>query len=693
MVAGVGGVFVALNAVPVPEINREIQATSFICLSDVADGECEASNARALISAGGSRRIYTPLDEMSPNIINAVIAAEDRSFFTHNGVDLWGITRAAYRSVAGSASRQGGSTITQQYVKMVYLSNEGTLKRKFDEAAIAMKIEREMSKKEILEAYLNEAPFGRGAIGVEAASISYFNKDSASLTIGEAAYLAGLLRAPSYADEPTNPEKPNENAEATRRRRTVLAGMLAMNYIDQSEYDEFNELSFDDYVLASAPSTTGIEVSGNFKGMGGEYIVEWVRSQLVDANAPTFVGEQKLFGGGIKVYLEIDPEMQYLAQVATQAQLDKVPGPSAAMMAVDEAGRIKAMIGGQNYAASTLNLALGRAGGGSGRQPGSTMKPVALAAYVAAGKSIKSEFWGPPLITVPDPASGVPLEFKNYDDADLQRGTIEKMTWQSANTVYIQLMQRIGPDAFGQMAAKLGIVAPQKREVGAVLGTSEASLLEMTVAYATLGNHGERIAPHIIRRIENGQGEVLYDVANDTRFTPEQAIDAGVADTVAGVLTGSIHSGTGANAKITKPAAGKTGTTSDNKDAWFAGFSCRLTAVFWMGYPNVDPATGSIPAMVDPAGKTVTGGGYPARMWQLFMEGATKNRSDCDIEKPDFGTTVDPIDETYAPTTTTIPPDPNLVVPGGEVVPGAEGGATTTVPAAPTTTAAPPPPE
>ncbi len=674
MIAAIGGGFMALNAVEVPEIDREVKNTSFVCLADVPDGECTAATAKAQFSAGGSHRIYVPLDDISPNLINAVIAAEDRSFFKHNGVDAWGIIRAAYRQVAGSASRQGGSTITQQYVKMVYLTNEGTFERKFNEAAIALKIEREMTKAEILEAYLNEAPFGRGAIGIEAAARSYFAKDAASLTVTESAYLAGLLRAPSYADEPTNPDKPKENKEATRRRHTVLVAMHEMGYITGEQLAEGDAQPFEDHVTASAPSQTGKTIASDFRDMGGEYILEWVRQLLVEKEGPTNVGQSALFGGGLKVYLEIDPTLQFAAFLSTQAGLNEYPGPAAAMMSVDDEGRIKAMIGGQNFATSEVNLALGQAGGGSGRQPGSTMKPVALAAYVAAGNSIKSEFWAPPTIEYLKANGELEWKVSNYEGKDLGKLTVEAATWYSSNTVYAQMMKKIGIESFSNMAKSLGIMAEQKRELGAVLGTTDTSVLEMTVAFATLGNHGERRQPHIIRRIESASGEVLYDAANDGTLAPVQAIDAAVADTVAGVLTGSVHSGTGANAKLSKPAAGKTGTTDDNKDAWFAGFSCGITAVVWMGFADVDENAGAIPAMVDTNGKPVTGGGYPARMWQKYMENAIKGRDDCAINKVDVGTIIDPIDEQYGPTTTTtIPPAPL-----------AEGSTT-----APTTAAAP----
>ena len=210
-VGTVGAGFVALNSVKIPEATRAIKTTSFVCTAEVADGQCTPSKSVAQFAQGGNNRVLVDLGEISGNLINAVVAAEDRSFFSHGGVDPWGIARALYRDLRGSASRQGGSTLTQQYVKQVYLTADRTPQRKLKEAAIAIKLERKLTKQQILERYLNEVPLGRGAIGVEAAARAYFDKDASELDIAESAYLAGLIRAPKYADDPTDPAKPQEN--------------------------------------------------------------------------------------------------------------------------------------------------------------------------------------------------------------------------------------------------------------------------------------------------------------------------------------------------------------------------------------------------------------------------------------------------------------------------------------------------
>ena len=343
-VASVGVGFVALNSVRIPDPTRTVKTTSFVCLADVADGQCSPSNSVAQFSAGGNNRVIIDIGDMSGNLINAVVAAEDRSFFTHGGVDPWGIARALYRDLRGSASRQGGSTITQQYVKSVYLTADRTPERKLKEAAIAIKLERKLTKTEILERYLNEVPLGRGAIGIEAASRAYFDKDAADLTVSESAFIAGLIRAPRYADDPSDPSKPAENKEATRRRQTVIDAMLEEKYITKEQAEAAAAEPLDQLVLQTPPTTTGPIVKKTFADVGGKYITEWTRQQL---KAMPNVGETKLLEQGLKVYLTVDPRLQAAAQLSTASVLNQPDDPSSAMVSIDDNGRIVALIGGR----------------------------------------------------------------------------------------------------------------------------------------------------------------------------------------------------------------------------------------------------------------------------------------------------------------------------------------------------------
>ncbi len=680
-VASVGVGFVALNSVKIPDPTRTVKTTSFVCLADVADGQCSPSNSVAQFSAGGNNRVIIDIGDMSGNLINAVVAAEDRSFFTHGGVDPWGIARALYRDLRGSASRQGGSTITQQYVKSVYLTADRTPERKLKEAAIAIKLERKLTKPEILERYLNEVPLGRGAIGIEAASRAYFDKDAADLTVSESAFIAGLIRAPRYADDPSDPSKPEENKEATRRRQTVIDAMLEEKYITKEQAEAAAAEPLDQLVLQTPPTTTGPIVKKTFADVGGKYITEWTRQQL---KAMPNVGETKLLEQGLKVYLTVDPRLQAAAQLSTASVLNQPDDPSSAMVSIDDNGRIVALIGGQNFDASEVNYALGKAGGGSGRGPGSTFKTIALAEYVNEGFSVKSEKWAPPAWIFPEINNGEPWVIRNYEEKDLGKLTVEQATWQSANTVFAQIMLEITPERFVEMARKLGITGNVPKEPSAVLGSGEVSVLDMATAYSTLSNRGTRKPPYIIRRVEAADGTVLYDVGTDPEKQPTpDVIPPAVADTVNSTLAGVINNplGTGYRARLKTKAVGKTGTTDDYRDAWFAGFTCRITTVVWMGYDN---KPGEAARLMDNVHeKKVTGGSFPADIWKSYMTAATDGARGCAFTATDAGTTIDPIDDTYGPTTTTTAPPATVPPADGAATPA--GGA----PAAPTTTAAP----
>ena len=635
----VGGGFAVLNSVEIPAPVRTLKTTSLVCLSDVADGACGQSNSVARFFSG-ENRVNVKLSEMSQTLIDAVVAGEDRSYFRHAGVDPTGIARALYQDVRGSGVQQGGSTITQQYVKNVYLTSERTITRKMKEAAIALKLERKFSKAEILERYLNEVYFGRSAYGVAAAARTYFGKEASQLDVAESAYLAGLLRAPEKADAERHPD------EATRRRHTVLVAMLEEQYISKAQFDEADRRPWEGHVAPRRANTTGTEVTADFESVGGRYVMEWVRKQLI---AMPSVGENALFGKGLKVYLTINPNLQREANAAVTSTLSNPEtDPSASLVSLDKEGRIIAMIGGQDFEKSQVNLALGRAGGGSGRGAGSTFKAIALAEYVRQGNSVKSEIAAPPVIVFPKANDGKDWEVKNFEDEDLGVTTIDNATWHSSNTAYAQIMRQIKPAGFAEMAAKLGITAPVKKVQSSVLGTTDVSPLEMATAYSTFANRGVRNQPWIIRRVENAQGEVIYDGAANR--ASERAIDEGVADTVNSVLTGVIKSGTGKGAGFRRTAAGKTGTTQDFKDAWFVGYTCSVTTSVWMGYQGDGT---SVPTMENVRGKKVTGGSFPADIWRNYMKVANQDAPDCEFPPTDAGKTVGVADPKYTTTSST----------------------------------------
>lgn len=632
VIVAIGGMWIALSSVRLPPAKRPVQ-TSFVCAIDVPAGKCGFDDAMARLSTS-EERVVVGYDDLPPVLVQAVLSAEDRNFFDHNGVDPVGIGRALVQDLVGdSRSRQGGSTITQQYVKSVYLTSERTFTRKLKEAILAIKLERTLDKREILTRYLNEVYFGRGAYGVEAASRAYFGVSVKDLDLSQAAYLAGLIRAPERADATRDPK------EATRRRATVLTAMVQEHYISADRAKLAGEVPWNttdtgpggvkqDVTILPRPEERSDFGDVRYQSLGSKYWVEWIRQQLRDRFG------QGAETRGLRVYTTFDPKLQKYAVDAVNGTLNQPNGPIGSLVAVDKDGRIRAMVGGRDYDTDKVNLALGKDGGGSGRPPGSTFKPFALAAFVEDGYSVRSKFRAPPTTEFPGVYGDVPGKLwqpKNYDRADHGVQSVEEATWDSTNTVYAGIVDTITPKQLADMANRLGVRAKLDPVNALVLGTEEVSVLDMASAYSTFADRGVHIEPYAITRIEDSHGEVLFDASSDVPH--EQVIDADVADTVTDVLEGVLTRGTGTRAALKTPAAGKTGTTNDSKDAWFAGYTCNMTASVWMGYRQPKEMTSY-------KGQAVAGGSFPATIWRDFMSKATAGDGDCRYPETDAGTKV-----------------------------------------------------
>ena len=394
LTVGMAGVIYVLGRVELPVDPRvaPIEAqTSFICTSEV-ETNCNSSNAMAQLH-GAEDRVLVSYEQIPEVLQQAVLAAEDKDFFTHDGVDPMGIARAAYRDIRNEGVRQGGSTITQQYVKQTYLSSEQTATRKIKEAVMAVKLEQEISKEEILTRYLNTVYFGRGAYGVQAASRLWFDHDISALDAGEAAFLAGLLRSPERAD----PYRDADGlAEAERRRASVLQNMVLEGYLTADERTAYLAVPLDPedpdvpdgeemIVPPPTPSVLGEDVKG--AEWGSEYFAEYVRQWLVGE-----FGSDDVYTGGLRVYTTLDLDMQKAAYDAVTTTLNQEGDPAGALVALDDQGRIRAMMGGTDFANNEFNLAVN----GQGRQPGSTFKMFALADAVRRGYSVQSVLPAPP---------------------------------------------------------------------------------------------------------------------------------------------------------------------------------------------------------------------------------------------------------------------------------------------------------
>jgi 1A family penicillin-binding protein len=631
-IAGVSTAGYAVSRIPLPEADPLLQ-TTFICGADVNSG-CGRENSMAQLS-GGEDRVSVTYDQLPPVLIQAVLAAEDRDFFEHNGVDPMGILRAAWTNLRQQDVVQGGSSITQQYVKTAFLSDERTWERKIREAVLAVKLERELSKQEILVRYLNTIYFGRGAYGVQAASRAYFGKDVTEIGLPESAYLAALIRAPESADalRGTDDARSRQERElAQERRRLVLDAMVEEEYITVSAADAAAATPFDEPHLLPRAEGSNFGVVRD-SDVGTEYFVEYVRRFLRDEAG---FSDAQIYGGGLRVYTTLDYDLQRTAYAAVTTNLSEEDDPSGALVAVDRDGLVRAMVGGNDFSESQVNLAVGAEGGGSGRGPGSSFKPFVLAAALERGISVQSFFPSPSTITIPEANAGGPWEVDNYDDADFGDIDLIEATKVSSNTVYAQLIDEVGPEVVADLAQRMGITTELSPVHALVLGTSDVSVLDMASAYSTLSRDGARIDPIVVVRVEDSDGNVLRTFGPES----EQVMGELTAQTVNWVLSQVIQDGTGRDAAIDQPAAGKTGTTEEYRDAWFVGYTCSLTAAVWVGYDEANP-DGTPRLMTSVHGDPVTGGSIPATIWHDFMQLATQRYDSCSISQPyTFGGTI-----------------------------------------------------
>ncbi len=621
LVAAVAGLGYVVSQVTLPPERIQAQ-TSFICAADVTTN-CTADNAIASLHGDQDRQNVT-LDQVPQVMIDAVLAAEDRDFYSHGGVDPLGTARALWADVRDKGSTQGGSTITQQYVKTVYLSSERTLSRKIKEAILSIKVEQQFTKQQILERYLNAVYFGRGAYGVGAASRTYFGHDLSKITLPEAAYLAGLIRSPGTADAAV----PSQLKEAEFRRHSVLDGMVAMKRITPEQEQQADAVPFTVISLANPngfvlppQESQGIDY---LKGtdVGSQYFVQYVKQQLTQRG----FSDAEIFGGGLKVYTTLDLGMQAQAWNAVTSTLDRPDDPSASLVSLDPANHIKAMIGGRDFASDKVNRAV-PGGGGSGRQAGSSMKPFTLSSAVQQGISLKSLFNAPSRITIPKANGGKDWVVNNAEPSSGVLNLVDA-TKESSNTVFAQLMVKVGPQNVVPLAQSMGITTKLDPVASLVLGSEEVFPLDMASGYSTWAHRGTHITPSGILKVERPDGTVVtFDQP------PTQVLTQQQSDLVTYCLQQVVHGGTGSGAYFGKDIAGKTGTTEDNTDAWFVGFTPNgYTTSVWMGYDNAPGQPAKF--MNNVHGRVVFGGTFPATIWNKYMKAIT--------DGTDIGTFVDP---------------------------------------------------
>ncbi|HTG01084.1 MAG TPA: PBP1A family penicillin-binding protein [Nitrospirota bacterium] len=540
------------------------------------------------------------LNDVPEILIKALIATEDRRFFNHHGIDFRGVARALFRNIRARKILEGGSTLTQQLAKVLFLTPERKYTRKLKEMALALKIEQRYTKNEILTMYLNQIYFGNGAYGIEAASQIYFGKAARDLSVAECALLAGLPRSPKYYSPFKAPE------QAKMRRAYVLNRMVEAGVITALQAEEVKNMPLPLQVAAKPAGRS-------------PYFVELVRQRVEER-----FGSSILYSGGLNITTTLNDEMQSAAEEAITGgltTLDKqmnVHGSrselQAALLALDPStGRILAMVGGRNFSASQFNRAWQAL-----RQPGSAFKPIIYAAALEHGFNPSDMLDDSPLtIQVDRKKSWSPENFTHTYQGMV---TVRTALAQSLNVPTVRLLEKIGIDSAISYAKQLGIRSPLTRYLPLALGSSDVTLAELTSAYAVFANHGIRTGPFAITSISDSTGRILFQ--ND--IVPQQVTKPETAYLITYLLKGVIEHGTGWKARaLGRPVAGKTGTTNDYRDAWFVGYTPNLVAGVWVGYDDQQSL-----------GPKQTGARVALPIWIEFMKKALAYRTADDFTAP-----------------------------------------------------------
>jgi penicillin-binding protein 1A len=539
---------------------------------------------------GSESRVLVNSNEIAPIMKQAMVAIEDKRFFDHRGVDLRAIGRAFWADIRNQRVVQGGSTITQQFIKNAYVKDHRSVARKLKEAALAWQLEQRKKKDWILTAYLNTIYFGNGAYGIQQAALTYFGKPASRLTLPQAALLAGIPKDPARYDPVTNPRS------AKLRRRIVLDQMLDQGTIAPEDYHAARS--------AALPSPTEVRLPGTGR-TEGQYFVNYVKQQLLQHEG---YGTGRVFGGGLRVRTTIDLDLQRIARGSIARWLSNPEGPQAALVAINPRnGEVLAMVGGSNFRESQFNLAVQ-----GERQPGSAFKPFVLAAALNEGISPATRFVSKKVVI---PLGDRLWQVENYESSYLGSIDLEDATIHSDNAVYAQLTQLVGPRNVRKMAQRSGIKSRLNDYFAIGLGAEAANPLEMARAFSTFANGGVRVDGSIFGdepRVVLSIGKKRNEAVGRRVLSPDKTA------VLNSILQKVVTQGTGRRAALPdRPAAGKTGTTENYGDAWFVGYTPELAVAVWVGYP-----TQLRPMLTEFHGDAVAGGTYPAEIWKTFMRRA-----------------------------------------------------------------------
>jgi penicillin-binding protein 1A len=607
----IAGAVVAGTVVALAPSAREISsATSSIpeeidldALDDFAVRSLVFAQDGSLLSTlhGPENREPVPLERVPQPVIDAVLAVEDADFYQHNGVNFRAMARAFFENVQAGGIEQGGSTITQQLVKNALLGSEREFERKKKEIPLALRLEDKLTKDEILEAYLNAVYFGSGAYGVQAAAETYWGKDIADLGYAEGAMLASLIANPVRYDPTLNPEV------AYEQRRIALERLVSLGKITREEVSRYGTTPLP--VRRCEPGATNPLTCGDADlPAPDDYFVEEVKQQLLDDPRLGATRDERitaLFGGGLRIYTTLDPAAQWAAEVAAST----VPPPNdrgvtSALVAIDNyTGGVRALVGGPGYDTYKYDVVTHE----PGRQTGSSFKTVVMLTALEQGNFPFDRIQG-------GGSFPCPLCEENPYRIQGASGTLKSVTAASSNGAFVRMGQVVGLENVIEMAERLGMSNEglDPFALSMPLGTFDMTPMEMAAAYATIPNNGNHVTPYMIDRVEDRDGNVLFEHEHSSRrvFSEKTACYA------TEILSEVVSSGTGTRARLSNmPAAGKTGTTDRNADAWFIGFTPYLTTAVWMGNPDTNTVS-----MANLGGVQNYGGTFPAMIWRAFNQ-------------------------------------------------------------------------
>ncbi|CAN5657446.1 hypothetical protein BH24ACT22_BH24ACT22_12410 [soil metagenome] len=572
---GFGAYFGLMQSVGEPK-ELEVKATAPTYIYSQPLGDTDGSRRVIGTIFHGENRKTASLEEMPPSLLNALVAKEDERFREHAGVDLWGIIRALYVDIRAGGAVEGASTITQQYVRYAYLTQDRTVVRKLKEAAIAIKVERKMGKEEILGKYLNTVYFGNNAYGIQAAAETYFDKPTKDLTATESATLIGLLWSPTHLGSDRN------GAEV--QRNLVLQKMFNNGYITEDTYTRTLDKPLPEKWPAAPVLDRGLDgsqVSREFAGL--------VQDELVDA-----LGARAVFQGGFEVHTTLDLEAQVAARetlYGPDGYLSYPENPDAALVSIEpSSGKILAMVGDRDESSQFDLVTQSR------RQPGSSFKTFALIAALKQGIDPKTEYFSGPKSYEVKHRNGrfETWEVENFDGENRGNIPLEEALWQSDNSVFTDLVMNAdgrgltgGPSAVVDVAKELGVSADFGDELhpSLVLGTEEVSPLDMAHAYATLANEGRKVEIKTIFRVVKTEGREEKVIYTAPKSEGEQVLAPEVAAAATEILVGDVKKGIAHKADLEdRDVAGKTGTSERFFDSWFVGYTPRISTAVWMGY-------------------------------------------------------------------------------------------------------------